>query len=281
MEGNKLKKDISKRATGIFYIDGNRAFYFDQSMGSPVALDFTPDIVSNLEAIDKKKLDLLIHAFIKNYKLQPTNIAIILSTRMTFDKEFPHGSIEIDKNIEEFLELVPFEDILSKKIPFSGKTKVVAANREFCDCLKSSFISGGFVVSGIYPLSLCLGVIPELASNMDLNLIINKLPMLKEYNLQPIAEVSSRVPEKEKPNKTRLILLAGVFGFLILVLLFVLYKNVIAPSPQASNILPTPMITPIPNIPAPVVSEVTTEVSSESAENNLTEIPEVTPEITQ
>jgi len=281
MEGNKLKKDISKRVTGILYIDGNRAFYFEQSMSSPVALDITSDIVSNLEAIDKKKLDLLIHTFIKNYKLQPTNIAIMLSTRMTFDKDFPHGSIEIDKNIEEFLELVPFEEILSKKIPFSGKTKVVAANREFCDALKSSFVNSGFIVSGIYPLSLCLGAIPELQSNMDLNLIVNKLPVIKEFNLQPVAESFAKVPEKEKPNKTRLMMLAGVFGFLILVLVFVLYKNIIAPSPQASNVLPTPMITPIPNIPGPVVDEVTPEVSSEAAENVPTEFPAAISDIAQ
>jgi hypothetical protein len=277
MERDKLKKDLAKKPTGIFYLDGNRGFFFEQAMGSPVALDFTPDVISNLEVIDRKKLDLLIHAFIKNYKLQPKNIAIMLSTRMTFDKEFPHGSIEIEKNIEEFLELVPFEDVLSKRVILSGKTKVSAANREICESIKASFVNAGFIVSGIYPLSLCIDALPELSSNMDLNLIVNKLPILKDFNMQPIVEASSVATEKEKPNKTRLILLVSVFAFLILVLLVVFYKNIIAPSSKTTNVLPTPAITPIQNIPAPVVETTTPENSTESAQNSIIENPSITP----
>ncbi len=246
MDGNKLKTDISKKPTGVFYVDGNRAFFYEQSLSSPLSTAIPPDAVSNLEVINKKKLDLVIQSFVATNKLLPKNIVILLSTQVTFDRDFTQSSIEMAKNIDEFLELVPFEDTISKKSVFSGRTKVVAANREFCEAIKAGFQKTGFVVTGVFPLSLFLEIMPQLQSNLDLALVLSKIPEMKDFNLLPVVEASVNAPQKEKPSKTRLYVLGGVFGLLIIVLMFFVYRNIISP-PKKTRTLPIPTLMP----PAP------------------------------
>jgi len=274
MERDKLKKEISKKPSGVFFVDGNKAFYFEQSLSAPVPLEITPDIFSDLELINRKKLETLIKNFIVSQKLGPKNIILLLSTQLTYDKDFPRGSIEVEKNIEEFLELVPFEQVISKKSLFAGRTKVIAANKEFCDAIKSTFIASGFIVSGIYPLSLCLELTPELQSSMDLNLVINKVPDLKDFNLIPIPEVAINSPDKQKPDKVRLYLMIGVMVVLGLVMVFLLYRNILAPKKvKRTNVLPTPIIAPQKVIPTVVASQSAELESSASAEISVTKIP--------
>ena len=264
MERDKVNKPISKKPTGVFYIDGNKAFYFEQSLPSPISLDIPTDIISYFELLNKKKLVVLIQTFIKNYKLTPKNIVVLLSVQVTFDREFPHGSIELQKNIQEFLELVPYEELIQRKIISSGKTRVVATNKEICEAIKSTFTKSGFLVSGVYPLSLVLEIIPELKTNLDLSLFVNKLSDLKAINLQPVVEASyssgfntptastSTPSDKEKPNRNRLYVLVGVFAVLIAALIFVIYTTIISPTEEKpTNVLPT--IAPI----QPVTTQVT------------------------
>ena len=249
MEGNKLVKEISKRPTGAFYVDGKKAFFYEQSLSAPLGLDFPQGTISDLEVVNRKKLDSLIQSFVKSYKIAPTNIVIVLSTLVTFERDFPQGSVEMEKNIEEFLELVPFEDHISKKALFSGTTKIVAANRELCEAIKSAFQNLGFVVTGVYPLSFCQQIMPQLQTNLDLSLIISKVPEMREFNLLPEFQIPEASPAKEKKDNKRIYMLVGVFGLLIVILLFFFYKNIIS-TPESPKTLPTPVVTPLPINPS-------------------------------
>ena len=257
MERDRVSKTVSKKPSGVFYIDGNKAFYFEQALASPIALDIPVDAISNFELINKKKLTTLLQTYIRNYKLVPKNIVILLSVQVTFDKEFPHGSIEMQKNIQEFIELVPYEEMIQRKIISSGKTRVIATNKEVCEAIKSTFTGSGFLVSGIYPLSIAMEIIPQLKSNLDLSLFVNKLSDLKGINLQPVVEASyansfgsrgsSSMQAKEKPSKGRLYALIAVFALLMIVLGFVVYENVLSPSDENSaKSIPLPTLAPAP-----------------------------------
>lgn len=275
MERDKLKKEISKKPTGVFFVDGNKSFYFEQSLSGPISLEIPADIFTDLELINRKKLETLLKNFIITQKLGPKNIIILLSTQLTYDKDFPRGSIEVEKNIEEFLELVPFEQVISKKALFAGRTKVIAANKEFCDAIKATFINSGFIVGGIYPLSLCLELAPELQSSMDLNLVINKVPDLRDFNLMPTPEVALNAEDRKKQSdKPRLALMIVVMILLAIVMVFLLYKNILAPQRERkSNVLPTPkpvVQQVVPETPATVSAEL---VATESADISLTKIP--------
>lgn len=247
MEGDKLKKDIPRRPSGLFYIEGSRAFYFEENLASPLGLDFPADSVSDLEIINKKKLDSVIHAFITTYKVTPKNVMILLSTSVTFDKSFPQTTLELPKNIDEFLELVPFENYIAKQAKFPGTIKVVAANKELCDTVKNSFVGLGFVVSGVYPLSFCLELFPQLQTNLDLGFVINKSPELRSFNLLPDSEAPGNSPKKEKKDNKRLLILGGIFAILVVILLFVIYRFIIL-SPKPVQTLPVSLPPPQPTI---------------------------------
>ena len=104
---------------------------------------------------------------------------------------------------------------------------------------------------------------------------------LKGINLQPVVEASysasigvsssSSIPlEKDKPNRTRLFALVGLFAFLIIVLSYVVYANILTPSDEgSSNSLPIPTLAPI--VPLPVDQSVSEEEelidATPSAEN--------------
>ncbi len=240
MERDKVTKDISRKPTGVLYLDRNRAFFYEEGLAGPLSFDLPPEILSDLEAINNKKLDGAIRGFVSANNLVPSNVIILLSNAVTFEKDFAAGGVDIDKGIEEFLELVPFEDYISKKSQSGGKVKIVAANREVCDGIKNSFHSLGFVVTEVIPLSFCIDILPQLATNLDLGLIIEKAAEFREFNLLPEVESStSSSPETEKQtNKKQLYMLIGVFGFLGIILLFVIYKNIIAP-PKTPKTLPT------------------------------------------
>lgn len=273
MEGNRVTKNISKRPTGLIYLDRNRAFYYEQRLASPISFDIPPDTITDLEVINKKKLDVLIKNFVSANTLVPTNIAILLSTSVTFEKEIPQGGVDADKSFAEFLEFVPFEDYLSKRIQVAGKDKVVAANKEICDAIENAFQSLGFVATGVYPLSFCLDIMPELATNLDLNSVLNKIPEMKTFNLLPTMDVSENVTKKEKVTNKRLPILIGVFGFLILILLFFVYKNIIAPKPTRN--LPKVVAPPAPTFaPPPATSSGNLQPTVTSSESGNIQNPQ-------
>lgn len=260
MERDKLK-DIPKRPSGIFYVESNRAYFYEEGLGSPLALEFGPDIISDLEVISKKKLELAIQGLVNGNKIAPKSIIILLSTTVTFDNEFPESQPQADKSVDDFLELVPFENAISKQVKFPRKIKIVAANRELCETIKNSFVILGFVVVGIFPLSLYLEAFPSLQTNLDLGLIINKSPELKAYNLMPEIELSRSSPKKEKKDNKRLYILIGSFAILMVVLLFVIYRFIIlSPKPQKTLPVKTPapqptvasfQVLPSPSEPSP------------------------------
>lgn len=270
MDGDKLTKDISKKPTGVLYLDRNRAFFYEQGHAAPLAFDLPLEILSDLEVINKKRLDSAIRGFVGTNNLVPNNIIILLSNSITFEKEFPAGGVDVDKSIEEFLEFVPFQDYISKKTQVSGKTKIVAANRELCEAVKTSFRGLGFIVTGAFPLSFCIDVLPQLSSNLDLGLVIEKAPELRQFNLLSDIEAPTSSPKKEKPDKKRIYLLVGTFGFLGLILLFFVYKNIIAP-PKPAQTPPTVVAPPAPTAfvkPTSTSGEVEPQVtiSSQSAD---------------
>lgn len=247
MEGDKLKKDIPRRPSGVFYIESNRAFYFEENLASPLSLDLPADIVSDLEVINKKSLDTVIHAFITTYKIAPKNVMILLSTSVTFDKNFPQTTLEREKNIDEFLELVPFENYIAKQAKFPGTIRVVAANKELCETVKNSFVGLGFVVAGAYPLSLSLELFPQLQTNLDLGFIINKSQELRGFNMMPDSDAPGNSPKKEKKDSKHLFVLVGIFAILIVILLFVIYRFIIL-SPKPPQALPVTLPAPQPTI---------------------------------
>lgn len=250
MERDKLKKEVIKKPTGIFYLEANRGFFYDQTLPSPIALDIPQDIISDLEIVGKKKLDTAIQSFIGIYKLVPKSIIILLSPAITFDKDFPEGSVQLDSNIQEFLDLVPFQEFISRQTKFPGKIKIVAANRELSDAIKDSFSSAGFSVSSIIPLSFCLEVLPQLQTNLDLGLVLEKAGELRGYSLTSEEIIPQGIKDTEKKQKDtkNLYMMIVVLGIVFVVLLIVVYKFALTPPKKVPYLPDTNTAQPVPTV---------------------------------
>lgn len=273
MERDKLKKEAPKKPAGIFYLETNRGFFYDQTMASPIAIEFPPDIISDLEVVSKKKLETAIQVFLNTYKIVPKSIVILLSPNVTFDKDFTVGSVQMDKNIQEFLDLVPFQDYISRQSKFPGKIKLVAANRDLTDTIKDSFADMEFAVSAIIPLSFCLEIIPQLKINLDLALILEKIPELRAYSLTSEIIIPEGSQKKEKKDNKNLFMMIGVLAFLFLILFFVIYKFVLSPAKPPAIVPTTTTSAPVPTVfeKTPVTTEQINSSSNLSTESATTQ----------
>src|SRR6266566_974081 len=120
--------DFSKKQLSIFYVEGVRAFYYNSQLTSLLQINFTPDSFNNLEVTNKKNLENLFKNFLETNKIPNGNNLIILAPQVTFEKEYPPIENGDDKMISDFLELVPFEYVLSRFYKLNGIVKVVAVN---------------------------------------------------------------------------------------------------------------------------------------------------------
>jgi hypothetical protein len=124
-----------------------------------------------------------------------------------------------------------------------------------------------------------LELVPQLKTNLDLSLFVNKIPDLKSVNLQHVIEATYPADYgvgtsigKEKPNRTRIYALTGVFLLLMLVLGYVIYSNLDSSSKvKKSNVLPKPSITrPKPtNSLQEIPASTEIDVSTTSSEINI------------
>lgn len=224
MEG---KIDNPKKQLGAFYLDRNQAFYFEEGVSIPLQLDFPPDIVSDLEIIHKNKFEALVQAFIDVHKIIPKNLLIVLSREITFEKDFVDESIvSVDKEMKNFLDFVPFENVLSKTYKLSKKTKVVAVNKTVCDTLRQTFESQNFSVMYIIPAAMIQEVVIETSKSIDLHLILKKIDALKQYNLLDAKElVNMPMAKNKKPVSLRMVVLLGILCLLVIIFLALFYTK--------------------------------------------------------
>lgn len=223
MEGNTLM-DKAKKHFALIYIENNRLFFYSQASPSLFQLDFPKDVVSDLEIIQKDKFSLLIKLFLEKNKLPPAFLTVIFAPTLTFEKKFTQTPSP--EQIQEFLELVPFEETISRTYSIDKQIEVVATNKEFCDSLLLTLKNQGSPISAIIPFSILQQLMPELKSKVDIAFLFSRRESLKEYNLLPLEERTEGVTTNTTQNKSKAIyFLLGIFGILIMIFIILLIIN--------------------------------------------------------
>jgi hypothetical protein len=177
---------------------------------------------------------------------------------------------EMREKIEKFLEHVPFEDVASQRISIPNGARIYATNQDLFEVIKTVFEQKGFYVDAVVPgavignnFSSLEGITPTSA-----NSILQALPLFKKNNMliqQPHAVEKPKIDEKDenvanieiaeseavkktkpKTNKKRLVLLSGVFGFLI-ILLVVVYISSNQSSSTSVQAQPISTVEPVTN----------------------------------
>ncbi len=244
--------DFSKKLQAIFYIEATRAFFYPGAAGDLLQLPFPPDVVSDLEILNRPKLLEQLQAFLQTQSIMPSDILLVFATPIVFEKEFPQ-----EKNhepIDQFIEYIPFEEVLTRTFQQDKLSHVIGVNKEIYESFKDACEAVKCHVVAAVSYSSLVQIMPELAQNVDIPLILTKFDACKQFSLitpttqqhmNQQTEQSTTTPQQV--DKKRTYMLLGVFGVLMVVLIIVVISSMSHPTPK-------PVIRVLPPAPTAVVS---------------------------
>lgn len=245
--------DFSEKQIMVCYIDKNKALFYKDPDGSILQMDFLPEIISDQELTDRQKLEHLIESFLEANKLVKGNIIFIYSPDITIEKDFP-DEIVGNKNdeIQKFIDMIPFEETMSRIYKLNKKTKIVAVNQALYESMKNIFKKKNFSVLGIIPSTILQETTAELSMNIDLAFIANRIDSLKQYNIVNEDQPSNQNTKEKSGIKKRNIRMYGliiVFAMLLFILIVLVVINLLSKnSPKELPVLRPPAF-PTPTLP--------------------------------
>lgn len=220
-------------------------------MPSIYNMPFLSESVKYFDVIDEAKLSKQIEDFILANKLPPLVAYFIAGQDAVLEKEFVLGSVEA---INQFLEMIPYELVYSKKITKQKSVNVVALNGDFYRIVNNVLEKyKGHVISLLsYSLVSQNSLIPQTAS-----LILKKADSLKneslvnsndEISTDESAFASLGQISSDKEEKSTLPILIPIFAILVIVLIIVIYFSSQSQRNTQINLTPTatPFIVPSP-----------------------------------
>lgn len=281
---------ILKNHPIVIYLDRNGFILYQDSLASLFQFSFLPDVVRDLEVINKEKLISFINSFIQTTKIIQSSLVVVLSDSVIFQKTLVAGSQAAqavsqtdnntgelqEKEIQNFLENIPFEDILAKQVKTTLGIMLVAVNKELVETITDPFKKYGCFIAAIVP-SFIYGETVNFASTGltydTAQAVLQKGELLKQGNLltgqeainPPQSLEDNKEQEKEKPKNIRQYVLVGIFIVLLIILgiaYFTLGRAPLTPKKIQSQ----PPVEPINAIsPTPTISIEPTNILKESS----------------
>ncbi len=260
---------FSKNHPIILFLDRSGFSVFQDTASNIARFNFTPDIVANLDVVNKEQFSNLITTFIQINKIIPSSLGLVLSDNIVYEKDLvdilqkspvpiePSG-LEVQANIDKehkeeiqnFLEDIPFEEVLAKVIKTDKVSRIVAVNKDLVMTIADVFVNKGSTIEAIIP-SFMYGPNVNFAAGLTQNniqAILGESEILRLGNLltdqqriiSPQSLETEKIEKEKRPQNLRQYLLIGVFVTL-LVILAVVYLNlgVSKTSLQSNKIVPT------------------------------------------
>lgn len=255
---------MKKRQVLVVFVDNNKILFYIKDTKNNLQLNLSSDVISDLELLSRDKFEQLVDTFFQTDSLKGVEFDVILvfSQATTFEKDFEDDATKIKyEEIQKFLDMVPFEDVLSNTYKINKKTKVVAVNRVLYDVTHLALEKNKAYVSLVIPMVVLAETNPELSNNVDLAFIAARSESFKQYGLIDINEGDFENEQKNsigiKKKDVRLSALFGVFSLLLVILIFLIYTTFFGSKTNKSKvILQKTSVTPTSIInPTPVTSE--------------------------
>jgi hypothetical protein len=278
---------------GIIYLQKDKFQLFSPFLRQIVEFRFVPEIVRDSDVINSELLESLVKVFVENTKIPPGNLTIVLADNTYFVKDFvlpappppkpgqpPTPQQMTMETISvmsmDFVEHVPYENVVSLTIPLKNGLKVCAVNKDFYGAISSAFEKLGFTIDAVYP-GLVLGNNLTTKPVLDTQLvsaIFQKAGSMKQYDLlaqkvfspevkkvndtESIEEVEQEIPQDpKKPNKKRLFSMVGLLAVLLIILAIVAKQSMTPPPP--------PKLAPTTQSSAPAAADVISASPSDAA----------------
>jgi hypothetical protein len=301
---------LSRSHPIILFIDRFGFSVYQDTLTNIPKFNFTPDIVANLDVVNKEQFATLIATFIQINKIISSSLAVILSDDIIYvrdlatsaQKIIPAQGLKIDiddkehkDDVQNFLENIPFEEVLAKVIKTGNINRIVAVNKDLVMTIIDAFTSKGSLLEAIMPnfmygqsanftAGLTLDNIRVILENAEIlklgNLLTDQEKIVSPQNLEnelknsPTDIKTDLSNGAKKPQNFRQYTLISVFVTLLVVLV-VVYLNlgVSKTSPKSSRIKSVPVNTVMtPTATLPSNSPTTTQTLITTVPVNLKNI---------
>ena len=211
----------------IIFLDKNRFFVYDGN--DILRVDIPETIIRDVDVVDKSGFDSLVDNFIKTKKLDPAQIWLILADGVCFNKDIIQTDpIQVESEIRDFLDAVPFDQILSKRYKADKGVRIITSNLEYIEAVIEIFARNEFVVVGVVPSAIfpVFNTKKILDTDFAKNILENKSlmrsgNMLARVNL-PVSPTGN--PEPKKKSKLLPFLIGG-FVLLLTILIIVIVSR--------------------------------------------------------
>lgn len=212
----------------VVFIDRSRIQFGGGAFDSVTTLNLAPEVVKDLEVLDKKTLVGQVTNSIK-FTGSPNNVSVIFSDQTVFIKEFPLHTQreELPASEKKFYDEVPFNNVYGKIIPTNRAYEAVAVNAELVQAVIDVLASKSFILDMAIP-AFSTGInFKDGLTDGNLRDFTSKKEKLTAYSLiatahaNPVEAPRTQIERggKSKPKeKSKLPLLIGVFVTLLTVL---------------------------------------------------------------
>lgn len=218
--------DLIKKQNGVLWLDKTGLSLYLENKPF-LRLNFPPEMINNLEIVDKLKLQNLIHSFINQNSLSFLSLIVIITAEVLFEKDWslPQTDTQL-KEEEDFLDSIPFENVLEHSWIKDNKKKLIAANQDLITTLEDCFEKENCNFMAVFPYFLFgAGVRDESVKEIWKKLDSFKHDSLLEKEKEFGNEKNPSNSQTGSNNRSLLRFLIPIFVILIGVLAFLLIKN--------------------------------------------------------
>lgn len=233
MDKKKDTKDPKKqpRIKAVLLMLRNGFYFLSAKQKEPLFCELPPTIYVNLEILDERAFDKQVRNFFLTNNIVHASVIILAHAQTCYVAELNHLSPdEQEEQKEQFLDSVPHEYMYSKAYRQARGIRVVAMNKEPVRIIMEALEAVDCNVDAIVPLgALEKGekIFDTTPTAANTQAIITRAESLR--NLSVVAPeaggiwsieigAGSKEEEKAKEKKNNAILLAGVFGGLLIIL---------------------------------------------------------------
>ncbi len=217
----------------VVFVDRNRLQFYGGHFTTVPALDIPQTILKDLEIVNRDSLYTLVNQWLKQNAVGGgAQVMFILSAQTYFEKTITAtGESEQETEILAFYDSVPFDELTTKIIPVNNKKTAIATNKDLVEGLRHAFTLQGLRVVAAVPAAIlgALGAKRWLDAETGSYVVkhadtIRGQSMLEKEEEAPL--LGGPVPASGAgKNNQRLLVLVGVFGVLLLALIFVIVRR--------------------------------------------------------
>lgn len=222
---------LSKQLSVIYFSRNKLDCIFGPNL-TVVSCLLPENTVKDLEIVNQEFLNQRIHSFFVSYKIAPCPLILILSQDIIFEKDFLSvGEDQLKVEIDKFLEMFPFEDIVKRVFIFDQKTKITAVNKTLISGIEEAFKKEGCTLLLVVPESILGYEISKLGLNsVFYQNIIHHFDTFKHFHLLEESYQTDRVEEIHQPFfkqmlKKKLFVFIAIFIFLIGILVVLILRR--------------------------------------------------------